>query len=236
MNAPFSPIKTAIVTGGKNGLGAYIVAALNQQVLIQASPYDIMDGNDVLRPTKEIIDWYNREGLDYLINNAALNHPAWLEDLTEENWDAVMDVNAKGIFMMVKALLPALEKKKGTIINIVSNAAHIPMRCSAHYNASKGAAHILTLQMARELFSKYGITVFGIAPNKLAGTLMSKEIEENVVKLRGWTPEHAKEYQLASIPCGAETPPERVAEFIAFLLSEKDRHRYLHGTILPYGI
>ncbi len=76
---------------------------------------------------------------------------------------------------------------------------------------------------------------FGISPNKLAGTEMSADIERQTVELRGWTPEFAREYQLKALPAGAETPPARVAEFIAFLVSDKERHRYLHGTIIPYG-
>jgi NAD(P)-dependent dehydrogenase (short-subunit alcohol dehydrogenase family) len=124
---------------------------------------------------------------------------------------------------------------KGTILNIVSNASHMPMTTSLAYNASKGAAHIMTLQMARELSKAHGITVFGISPNKLRGTEMSKDIEDQVVALRGWTPEYAKQYQLASLLAGEETDPDALAEFVAFLLSSKQRHKYLTGCILPYG-
>ena len=146
-----------------------------------------------------------------------------------------MDVNAKGIFKMTQAYLPLLIESKGTVLNIVSNAAHMPMTCSLAYNASKGAAHIMTLQLARELTKKHGITVFGIAPNKLKGTGMSDAIDDQVVKTRGWTKEYAQQYQLNGLLCGEETPPERVAEFIAFLLQDKDHHKHLTGCILPYG-
>lgn len=64
---------------------------------------------------------------------------------------------------------------------------------------------------------------------------MSSYIEERVCKLRGWTPEQAAQYQLAALPAGAETPPEVLAEFIGFLLSSKERHRYLQGVDLTYG-
>jgi meso-butanediol dehydrogenase/(S,S)-butanediol dehydrogenase/diacetyl reductase len=146
-----------------------------------------------------------------------------------------MDINAKGIFMMTRWALPALAKSRGTIVNIVSNAAHIPMTCSLAYNASKGAAHIMTMQLARELTKKHGITVFGIAPNKLAGTEMSLDIEQQVVVQRGWTAEAARQYQLAALLPGEETPPARVAELVTWLLSQRDRHRFLSGTVIPYG-
>ena len=107
------------------------------------------------------------------------------------------------------------------------------MRCSAAYNASKGAALILTKQLARELAPD--ITVFSVSPNKLAGTGMSNSIDEQVVKTRGWTIEQAQEYQLKGLLTGEETDVETCAEFIAYLLSTKQRHKYLAGCDIPYG-
>jgi NAD(P)-dependent dehydrogenase (short-subunit alcohol dehydrogenase family) len=173
--------------------------------------------------------------LDVLINNAGVNLIDWLENFEEHQWDEVLDVNAKGIYMMTRALLPKLIESKGTVVNIVSNAAHMPMTCSLAYNASKGAAHIMTLQLARELTKKHGITVFGVAPNKMSGTGMSDSIDDQVVATRGWTKEYAQQYQLNGLLTGEETPPRAVADFIAFLLQDKEHHKYLTGCILPYG-
>ena len=170
-----------------------------------------------------------------MINNAGVNLINWLEDFEESQWDQVLDTNAKGIYLMSKACLPMLIKSKGTIINIVSNAAHVPMTCSLAYNASKGAAHIMTLQLARELTKKHGITVFGIAPNKMKGTGMSDSIDDQVTMTRGWTKEEAQKYQLNGLLAGEETPPEMVALFISYLIQDKDHHKYLSGCILPYG-
>ena len=137
---------------------------------------------------------------------------------------------------MTKACLPLLKASVGTVLNITSNAAYTPMKCSAAYNASKGAAHILTRQLARELGQMHGITVLGIAPNKLAGTEMSIRIEKDVVRTRGWSPEYAREYQLNSLPSGEETDPKELAEFIGYILSSKQRHKFLQGCIIPYGM
>lgn len=221
-------MSTILVTGAAKGLGKAIYKALeaaNHEVI----GYDRNFGQDILKP--EIVC----DKLDVLINCAGINLIDWLENFTEEQWDAVMDVNAKGIFKMTQAYLPLLVQSKGTVLNIVSNAAHMPMTCSLAYNASKGAAHIMTLQLARELTKKHGITVFGVAPNKLKGTGMSDAIDDQVVKTRGWTKEYAQQYQLNGLLCGEETPPERVAEFIAFLLQDKNHHKHLTGCILPYG-
>jgi|TARA_R100000479_G_scaffold175903_1_gene128219 NAD(P)-dependent dehydrogenase (short-subunit alcohol dehydrogenase family) len=218
-----------LITGSGKGLGKAMKDELEKQGH-NILGYDINDGNDV---TKAKIS--GSINIDVLINNAGVNLIDWLENFTEDMWDKVMDVNAKGIYMMSRACLPSLIKNRGTILNIVSNAAHMPMTCSLAYNASKGAAHIMTLQMARELTRKHGITVFGIAPNKLSGTGMSKSIDEQVVKTRGWANDYARQYQLDGLLTGEETPPQRLAEFIAYLLQSKEHHKYLTGCILPYG-
>jgi NAD(P)-dependent dehydrogenase (short-subunit alcohol dehydrogenase family) len=217
-----------LVTGSDSGLGKLLKNKLlwDHQVI----DYDRNLGSDVRTP-----DLGDLEELDILINCAAINKIDWLENFPEQDWDDVMDTNAKGIYMMSKACLPMLVKSKGTILNIVSNASHMPMTCSLAYNASKGAAHIMTLQLARELTKKHGITVFGIAPNKLSGTGMSDDIDEQVVKTRGWTKEYAQEYQLNGLLTGEETPPELLAEFITFLLQDKEHHKYLSGCVIPYG-
>jgi hypothetical protein len=64
---------------------------------------------------------------------------------------------------------------------------------------------------------------------------MSKDIEEQVMQHRGWTKEFAEQYQLGALLAGEETDPVQLAEFVAFLLSNKPRHKYLTGCVLPYG-
>jgi len=216
-----------LVTGSGAGLGAALVTVLRGQGH-DVVEYDIKHGHDVRDPVVLL------EDLDILINCAGINRINWLKDVSEHEWDAVMDTNVKGIFLMAQECRYLLSKSHGTILNIVSNAAHMPMRCSAAYNASKGAALILTKQLARELASD-GITVFSVSPNKLHGTEMSDSIDEQVVATRGWTKEQAQAYQMQSLLAGAETPVIEVAEFIAYLLSRKERHRYLTGCDLQYG-
>jgi NAD(P)-dependent dehydrogenase (short-subunit alcohol dehydrogenase family) len=220
------------VTGGGAGLGKALVNALRRDghdVIV----FDSKHRNDVRNPASTFGDV--PEHLDVLINCAGVNITGWLENFSEAQWDQVLDVNAKGIFKMTQWALPALVKSRGTVLNIVSNASHMPMTTSLAYNASKGAAHIMTLQLARELTKKHGITVFGISPNKLKGTEMSKDIEEQVMQHRGWTKEYAEQYQLGALLAGEETDPVQLAEFVAFLLSNKPRHKYLTGCVLPYG-
>jgi 2,3-dihydro-2,3-dihydroxybenzoate dehydrogenase len=195
--------------------------------------FDMQRGHDVRDPQRTFGDC--PADLDAVINCAGVNKTNWLEHVADAEWDEVMGVNAKGIFKMTQWALPVLAARKGTVLNIISNAAHIPMTCCAAYNASKGAAHILTLQLARELTRKHGITVFGVAPNKMADTGISRSVDAATAQQRGWTMEQVRAHQLAGLLPGEETPPRAVAEFIAFLLSSRDRHKYLSGVVLPYG-
>ena len=218
-----------LITGSGKGLGKAMKDELQNQGHTVID-FNLENGDDVRKA-----ETASSINVDVLINNAGVNIINWLENFEESDWEKVMDTNAKGIYMMTKACLPSLIENKGTVLNIVSNAAHMPMTCSLAYNASKGAAHIMTLQLARELTKKHGITVFGIAPNKLSGTGMSDDIDDQVVATRGWTKKYAQEYQLNGLLTGEETPPKRLAEFVAYLLQTKEHHKYLTGCIIPYG-
>lgn len=224
----------AIVTGGNGGLGSLIVTAL-QNYYDTVLSWDLATGVDV--KSKYSLECANKSIgspiIDVLVNCAGVNLPCMFSELTEQIYDNTMNVNAKSIWLTAQVLLNQL--RNGTILNVVSNASHMPMTASLAYNMSKAAAHMATLQMARELYATHGVTVFGISPNKLANTGMTQSVDARVAAIRGWTPEEAKAKQLAALPTGEETPPEAVAEFIAWLLSAKARHKYLHGTIIPYG-
>jgi meso-butanediol dehydrogenase/(S,S)-butanediol dehydrogenase/diacetyl reductase len=231
-------MRRVVITGASSGLGKLIREALPNWI-------------DPFEPP-EIIDWSLETyvnvsnqlsvsnaasciagDVDCLINCAGVNEIAFAENMFERDWNSVLDTNAKGIWLTAKHL--AAKMNGGTILNIVSNASHVPMTHSIAYNASKAAAHIMTQQMHRELWKTRGITVFGVSPNKLRGTGMSTYIERRVIELRGWSSEEAQRYQLAALPINEETDPATLAEFIAFLLSSKERHKYLGGCVIPYG-
>lgn len=218
-----------LVTGAQSGLGLAIYQALNDAGFI-AVAYDIKKGDDVCEPAS----WLQRYEWGGLINCAGINHNEWFEDVTLESLSKVMEVNAFAMVGMTQALMKPLARNQGFVINIVSNAAHMPMTSSLAYNMSKAAALMATKQMAHELTKSHGITVFSISPNKLAGTEMSKQIEANVIETRGWTPEYAAEYQRKSLMHGRETEPAAIADFIAHIL-ESDSWQFMSGTDIPFG-
>lgn len=229
-------VKKAIVTGGSSGLGLQISKELAANG-VEVANWDLTTGIDLTdeQHIKDAAEWEADNGkIDWLINCAGINKIDWFEELTSDDWDNVVGLNAKAIFLTSKYLLPIM-KQGGAICNIVSNASHMPMTNSAVYNASKGAAHILTLQMARELKKTHSIDVFGVSPNKLAGTQMSAYIDDKVCELRGWTKDEAQAYQVAGLPSGKETDPAACGEFVAMLLLKDQFRTHINGTILPFG-
>ena len=221
-----------IVTGASSGLGLAISTVLDFNGI------EVIEFDRNIAPNQTVQDppkWVSElPRVDGLINCAGINRNEWFEEVDVGHFNHVMGVNAFSFVAMTQAVLPQLKESKGFVINIVSNAAHIPMTSSLAYNASKAAGLMITKQMAHELTNKYGITVFSISPNKLAGTGMSKQIEDNVCKVRGWTPEFAAEYQRKALMHGLETPPDSIAEFIGHLI-ESGSYKYMSGTDIPFG-
>lgn len=226
----------AVVTGHTSGLGYEIYRALEDQGYEVVgwsldTDVDLTNQRSVAKAASALFP-----PVDVLVNCAGVNYINWHEDTPIEEWDRLMNTNARALWLTVREMIRRnCFMDPATVVNIVSNASHMPMTNSAAYNASKGAAHILTLQMARELRKRHGLTVFGVSPNKLKGTGMSSYIDSRVCELRGWTPEEAEAYQLAGLPAGEETDPAVVGDFIGYLLSDRQRHKYLHGCIIPYG-
>lgn len=223
---------TILVTGSESGLGLAIAERL------------IADGHSVIRFDEKFGDdvrWpqntpFPETQIDVLINCAGVNGINWLEDVEFSEFMEMIAVNTWGAAAMTKKLIEdGLFSTNPSVLNIISDASHRPMRASAAYNASKGALHIMTLQMARELYDRHGITVFGVSPNKLKGTGMSSQIDNDVQRVRGWTPEQAYEYQVSGLATKQETDPAQLADFISYLFQSKDNHKYFHGCVIPYG-
>jgi meso-butanediol dehydrogenase/(S,S)-butanediol dehydrogenase/diacetyl reductase len=163
--------RVAVVTGGSSGLGKAVI----EQMLATQSFTHIVDWSlntmvdvryeeSIKRATAALLAQFEGK-IDVLVQCAGINHIEFIPELQQSDWDIIMNTNARGLWLTVKHLCTAL--RGGTICNIVSNASHMPMTSSAAYNASKGAAAILTKQMSRELIKTHDITCFAISPNKL---------------------------------------------------------------------
>ncbi len=157
--------------------------------------------------------------VDILVNNAGVTKDGLIMRLSEADWDAVLDINLKGTFLVTKAFSRSfLKQHSGRIINIASVIGLIGNAGQCNYGASKAGVIGFTKSAARELASR-GITVNAIAPGFIE-TPMTAKI----------TPE-AREALLKQIPLGSLGQPDDVADAVLFLASPAAR--YITGQVLP---
>jgi 3-oxoacyl-[acyl-carrier protein] reductase len=142
-----------------NGVCAEIVGTGRKAIAIQA---DVSVSAAVTRMVAEIEAHLG--GIDILVNNAGIAHPRKLEDITEAEWDEVLTVNLKSVFLVTQALVGGMRQRKwGRIINLSSVAAQTGGAVGAHYAASKAGIIGLMHSCASSLIQD-GITVNAIAP------------------------------------------------------------------------
>lgn len=147
-----------------------------------------------------------------VVNNAGMTGFVPFKEITDQQWDRMMEVNLKGTFIVTQVVLPDMETAKwGRIINLSSSSAQTGAINMAAYSSSKGAIVTLTRSLAQEL-GPLGITVNNIPPGSVMNTIMS---EAN--KQRFQIPE---EVLLQTIPVRRMGEPEDIANACAWLASE----------------
>jgi 3-oxoacyl-[acyl-carrier protein] reductase len=224
--------KTAIVTGGGSGFGEGIVrkfVAEGAKVLIadrdvaSAERVAAATGASALRTdvavaadVKRMVDTaFERFGsLDILVNNAGIGHvPQPLEGLPEDEFDRVLAVNVKSIYLAAREVVPRFKaQKKGVILNMASTAGVSPRPRLAWYNASKGWVITATRAMAVEL-APAGIRVVALNPVAGETPLLKTFMGED-------TPEVRARF-LSTIPLGRFSTPEDLGNAACFLCSDE---------------
>ena len=160
--------------------------------------------------------------IDGLVNNAGIFKAAPFLEITEADWDAVIDVNLKGHFLVGQAVAQQMVKqgRGGAIVNMSSVNARLTIASIASYNASKGGIDQLTRVMALAL-ADHGIRVNGVAPGTIATELAAKAV---------LTSEEAKARIMSRTPMRRLGEPAEIASVVAFLLS--DSASYMTGDTL----
>ncbi|MEA4882344.1 MAG: SDR family NAD(P)-dependent oxidoreductase [Clostridia bacterium] len=234
--------KNVLVTGAASGIGkaiseafasegAYVVCtdinrgALDDMVAVIVKSGGRAEGQvmDVTRAghVNEVINGVvaSLGRIDVLANNAGVSSMASVLDLTEEEWDFNMNVNAKGVFLCSKAALPAMiAQGGGKIVNTASMASKIGAPFLAHYSASKFAVLGFTQAFAREA-AQYNINVNAVCPGFVATSMQDREVVWEG-KLRGMSSEEVRADYIRQTPLGRLCQPEDVARVVLFLASD----------------
>ncbi len=204
--------KTVLITGASRGIGksmaelfaknGYNVCvdylksehqAYKLRELINKEGYslevcraDVSNSDDVKKLFDYCIDIFG--GIDVLINNAGIAESALFTDITEKQWDNMLNVHVKGTFLCSKqALLHMIPKKSGKIINISSIWGLIGASCEVHYSTAKSAIIGLTKALSKEV-APSGINVNAIAPGAIDTDMLSELSDEDIDSIKEQTP------------------------------------------------
>ena len=232
--------KVALITGASRGIGrasAKMLAKNNFKVIanynkseesindlkrelkeenIEIDTYkaDITKKEEIKNMVKYVLDKYGK--IDVLINNAGISQIKLFTDITDEDWENMLNTNLSSVFYVTKEVLPSMiNKKEGHIINITSVWGITGASCEVHYSASKAGIIGLTKALAKEL-APSNIKVNAIAPGYI-NTDMNKELNNEEV-------EEVKN----EIPLKRIGEPEDVANCIKYLVESE----YITGQVI----
>src|SRR6266581_7705753 len=205
--------------------------ARRPEALIGAGQLDVRDAAAVLARLRDVVDLLG--SLELAVNNAGVSSMGKVVDLTEDDWDFNMDVNAKGIFLCCQAevryfLREGHRDKPRSIVNTASMAGKKAAPLLAHYSASKFAVIGFTQALALETAAQ-GIRVNAVCPGYVRTSMQEREVVWEA-DLRGITPEEVRQEYLRAIPLGRLEEPVDVARVVVFLLS--DRAAYMTGQAI----
>jgi len=245
--------KVAIVTGAGTGIGRgiakrlakegaiVVVTDLNEETTNNTGgeirsmggesltvKMDVRSSDQINEMIRRTLDKFGK--IDILVNNAGVSTMAPVVDMTEEEWDYNLDVNAKGTFLCTKLVLRQMIKqgKGGRIVCVSSLAGKFGNKYYSHYSASKWAVIGFVKSVAMEV-AQHQITVNAVCPGRVGTSMEERELgwEAKYLKM---SVEDMKKAYLDTVPLGRLETPEDVAKLVVFLAS--DEADYITGEAI----
>ncbi len=233
--------KIAYISGAAGGIGSSIATlfkqsgaqillsdleserlrSLEQQLGSLAVATDLRFENSVANSVTTCLEHYGR--IDIVVNAAGLLRTGAVDQMAVEEWDALMNVNLRGVFLTCKHTVPALKKTSGVMVNLSSVSAFVGSSIGSAYHASKGAILSLTYALAQEL-APYGIRVNAICPGWVNAGFTHQALEQTT------QPEALFEAARANHLLGRMAEPEEIAQAALFLASSNAS--FITGTHL----
>lgn len=230
--------KVAVVTGGASGIGKAtakmfmeegaevaivdISREQGEQAMAEMEERgleplliigDVTSSSDVRRMANEIIDRFGR--IDILFNNAGILVEGTVEEVSEEDWDRIMAVNVKGVFLMTKEIGPRMVKQGGgVIVNAASCSGLVGDRGAIAYNTSKGAVILMTKCLALDYALK-NVRVNCVCPGEIETPMFLQEVARRGVPVDEYRAELCEVH-----PIGRLGKPDEVAHTVLFLASD----------------
>ncbi len=203
------------------------VEQLGVQCIIQKG--DVRKDEDITTAVAAALPQFKR--IDILFNNAGICAYGLAQELTEEEWDSMIDINLKGAWLVARRIIPLMiQQKSGVIINNSSVAGLRGMNRLSHYAASKWGLTGLTKSWAIEL-AQYNIRVVSIHP-----TGVNTPMNDGLAELEGSTPREIAERSAGNLINVPWVEPEDVANAVVFLASDKSRFVTGSQFVLDAGL
>ncbi len=245
--------RVTLVTGAGSGIGAVVARELSRagaEVIVtdvslegaQKTAHDIgstlgaeptvrrMDVTSDSEVTSTVAELSDSLGpISILVNCAGVSSMVPFTELTEEDWDFNMDVNAKGVFLVTREVVRSMvANRRGCVVSIASAAAKGGGPYLAHYSASKWAVLGLTQSVAREVAGA-GVRINAVCPGMVRTPMQDREVVWEG-ELRGMDPEDVRRGYVNYTPLGRLCEPDDVADVILFLCSE--RAKFMTGQAI----